>query len=169
MPTVDPARNRVIPLRSLIPIVRKFQRDGKRVAFTNGCFDLLHVGHLDTLERARRLADCLVVAVNSDRSVRRLKGPGRPIVPARERARLVAALKPVDYVTIFSEDTPERIIRLLSPDVLVKGGDWHPHAIVGRKWVESHGGRVVVVPYRSGHSTTRLIRSIQAKPARSTG
>lgn len=151
----------VLSLRRLAAVVRRLRRRGKSVAFTNGCFDLLHAGHLDYLERIRSKADCLIVAVNSDSSVKKIKGPGRPILPARERAALVAALKPVDYVTIFSETTPLQVIRLLKPDLLAKGGDWKPDRIVGREEVESRGGRVLVVPYLKGHSSSRLIRRIR--------
>ena len=152
----------VLALNRLVPVVRRLRRRGKTVAFTNGCFDLLHTGHLDYLTRIKRKADCLIVAVNSDASVKRLKkGPGRPVVPEKERAALVAALKPVDYVTIFSEPTPLKVIRALKPDLLAKGGDWKPDRIVGRETVEAAGGRVLVIPFLKGHSTTRLIQQIQ--------
>ena len=151
----------LLSLTELVRVVRRLKREGKVVAFTNGCFDLLHVGHLESLERARRLADCLIVAINSDASVRRLKGRGRPVVPARERARMLAALKPVDYVTIFSEDTPLKVIRAIRPDLLVKGGDWAADQIVGRQEVESAGGRVAVLPYLKGKSTSKLLGRIR--------
>ena len=155
--------SRVLSLPDLVRVVRRLRRQGKRIAFTNGCFDLLHVGHLSYLERIKRRADVLVVSVNSDSSVRRLKGPGRPVVPARERARLVAALKPVDYVTIFSEATPLKVIRAIRPHLLAKGGDWKAQEIVGREWVESHGGQVLVVPYLQDHSTSRLIQRSRSR------
>ena len=152
----------VLSLAKLQRVVRRLRRRGKRIAFTNGCFDLLHAGHLDYLEKIKSRADILVVALNSDRSVRRLKkGPGRPLVPERERARLVAALKPVDFVVLFSEPTPLKVIRALQPDVLAKGGDWKKEAIVGREVVERRGGKVIVVPYLKGHSTTGLVRRIR--------
>lgn len=154
-------RGSVIPLKQLVKVVQGLRRKGRRIAFTNGCFDLLHVGHVDVLERIKRESDCLIVAVNSDAGVRRLKGHGRPLVPGRERARLLAALKPVDYVTIFSEPTPLKVIKAIRPDLLAKGGDWKPEEIVGREVVESYGGRVLVVPYLKGHSTTRLIQRIR--------
>ena len=147
----------VLPLKKLLPILQRLRRQGKRIAFTNGCFDLLHIGHLTYLEQIKRRADILVVGVNSDASVRGLKGPGRPVVPARERARLVAALKPVDFVMIFSEPTPLKVIRAIRPDLLAKGGDWRPDSIVGSEIVKSYGGRVAVIPTVAGHSTTRLI------------
>ena len=152
----------VLPLQRLIPIIRKLKKQGKRVALTNGCFDLLHVGHLGVLEQIKRRADVLVVAINTDASVRRLnKGPGRPVVPASERARLIAALKPVDWVTLFSEETPLRAVRALKPDLLAKGADWKGKRVVGRTEVESWGGRAVLLPYRKGRSTTALLRKIQ--------
>ncbi len=148
----------VLPLNQLVRLVRRLRRQGKRIAFTNGCFDLLHIGHLTYLERIKKRADILVVAVNSDSSVRGLKGAGRPVVPAGERARLVAALKPVDFVVIFPEPTPLNAIRAIRPDLLAKGGDWRPDRIVGAEVVKSYGGRVAVIPYVAGHSTTELLR-----------
>jgi D-beta-D-heptose 7-phosphate kinase/D-beta-D-heptose 1-phosphate adenosyltransferase len=135
---------------------------GERIVFTNGVFDLLHRGHVEYLEESRALGDRLVVGVNSDASVRRIKGPQRPLVPAEERAELLAALACVDLALIFEDDTPERLIREVKPDVLVKGGDWTPDRIVGREFVESRGGRVLNVPLREGSSTTALIARIVA-------
>ncbi|MBI3322773.1 MAG: D-glycero-beta-D-manno-heptose 1-phosphate adenylyltransferase [Candidatus Omnitrophica bacterium] len=136
------------------------RRQGKRIAFTNGCFDLLHVGHLDYLERTKRLADVLVVGVNTDASVRGLKGAGRPVTPEKERARLVASLKPVDFVVLFSESTPRRVIEAIQPDVLTKGGDWKPSQIVGADVVKARGGRVVSIPFTKGRSTTKLLSKL---------
>ena len=150
----------VLPLKQLLPVVRRLQRQGKIVAFTNGCFDILHIGHLDAMEQIKRHADCLIVAINSDASVRRLKGPGRPVVPAAERARMMASLKPVDYVVLFSEDTPLKVIQTLRPNLLAKGADWKLDKIVGKEVVESAGGRVLAVPYKKNHSTTRLLQRI---------
>ena len=155
------AKSRVVSLRQLLPTVRRLRRQGKTVAFTNGCFDLLHAGHLDYLEKIKRRADCLIVGINSDASVRRLKGSGRPILPLQERARLLASLKPVDYVTAFSEPTPFALIQAIRPNLLAKGGDWQKEKIVGRHIVESSGGKVLVIPYLKGHSTTGLIRRIR--------
>ena len=138
------------------------RRQGKRIAFTNGCFDLLHIGHLTYLEQIKRRADILVVAVNSDSSVRGLKGAGRPVVPARERARLVAALKPVDFVTVFPEPTPLNVIRAVRPDLLAKGGDWKGNLVVGRSEVKSWGGQVLLLPYQKGHSTTKILKRIKS-------
>jgi rfaE bifunctional protein nucleotidyltransferase chain/domain len=135
---------------------------GETLVFTNGVFDLLHRGHAEYLEEAANLGDRLIVGINSDASVRRLKGPGRPIVPGEERAELVGALACVDAVVLFDDDTPERLIRELRPQVLVKGGDWALDAIVGREFVESSGGRVLSIPLRQGLSTSNLIERILA-------
>lgn len=131
-------------------------RRGKTVVFTNGCFDLVHAGHLKVLEWAKRQGDILVVGLNSDASVRKLKGPRRPILPLADRAALLAALKPVDFVTWFSEDTPRALIRRLRPDVLVKGGDWAADSIVGREFVK----KVVRVPLMKGRSTSGIISTV---------
>jgi D-beta-D-heptose 7-phosphate kinase/D-beta-D-heptose 1-phosphate adenosyltransferase len=136
-------------------------RRNRRVVFTNGCFDLLHPGHIRCLEQARALGDLLIVAINSDASVRRLKGPGRPVMPEAERAEVLAALAAVDYVTVFEGDTPREIISKLLPDVLVKGGDWGPDQIVGREEVEAAGGRVVSIPLEPGYSTTGILAKIR--------
>jgi D-beta-D-heptose 7-phosphate kinase/D-beta-D-heptose 1-phosphate adenosyltransferase len=138
---------------------------GQKVVFTNGCFDLLHPGHIRTLEAARSLGDVLVVGLNSDQGVRQLKGPGRPVLPERERAEILAALECVDAVVIFDELTPQKIIAALLPDVLVKGGDWPGDQIVGREEVESAGGRVVSVAVAPGYSTTAMLRKIRALSA----
>lgn len=135
---------------------------GERVVFTNGVFDLLHRGHVEYLEEARALGDRLVVGVNADASVRRLKGPSRPIVPEGERAELIAALACVDLAVIFADDTPARLIEAVRPQVLVKGGDWAVDQIVGREFVESYGGRVLNVPVREGLSTSALVARILA-------
>ena len=135
-------------------------RRNRRVVFTNGCFDLLHPGHIRCLEQARALGDLLIVAINSDASVRRMKGAERPVMPEGERAEVLAALAAVDYVTVFEEDTPREIIARLVPDVLVKGGDWRPDQIVGRAEVETAGGRVVSIPLEPGWSTTALLKRI---------
>jgi rfaE bifunctional protein nucleotidyltransferase chain/domain len=137
------------------------KRNGRRVVFTNGCFDLLHPGHIETLEKSRGLGDALVVGLNSDRSVREMKGPGRPVMPERERAEILAALECVDGVVIFDEPTPREIIRALLPDVLVKGGDWASEQIVGRLEVEAAGGKVVSIPLVAGYSTTAILEKIR--------
>lgn len=133
-------------------------REGRTVAFTNGCFDILHRGHVEYLAYARSLADLLVVGVNSDSSVRRLKGEERPINTERDRATVLAGLESVDYVTIFEEDTPLDLIRIVKPDLLVKGSDYTIENVVGAKEVVGWGGRVVLAPMIPGHSTTNLIR-----------
>ncbi len=133
---------------------------GGILVFTNGCFDLLHAGHVEVLETARGMGDWLIVGINSDSSVARLKGPGRPLVPEGDRARLVAALECVDAVVLFDEDTPLRLISSLLPDVLVKGGDYRRQEVVGREVVEGLGGRVEIVPLVPGRSTTLLLQRI---------
>jgi D-beta-D-heptose 7-phosphate kinase/D-beta-D-heptose 1-phosphate adenosyltransferase len=142
--------------------VRRAQAEGRRAVFTNGCFDLLHRGHVRYLEDARRLGDLLVVAINSDASVRGLKGPGRPVVPEAERAEVLAALAVVDLVVIFDEADPARVIRALRPDVLVKGGDWSPDRIIGADFVLARGGTVRSLRYVPDVSTSGLIRRIAA-------
>lgn len=142
-------------------ILASLKKRRKTVVFTNGCFDILHRGHVEYLERARKLGSALVVGLNSDRSVRRIKGNGRPINKARERAIVLSALAAVDYVTIFDETTPERLITLLEPDILVKGGDWKTKDIVGAFFVKSRGGRVVSLPFVKGYSTTSLIKRLE--------
>jgi rfaE bifunctional protein nucleotidyltransferase chain/domain len=137
------------------------KRNGRRVVFTNGCFDLLHPGHIETLEKARGLGDVLIVGVNSDRGVREMKGAGRPIVSERERAEVLAALECVDAVVIFDEPTPRELVAALLPDVLVKGGDWAGDQIVGREEVEAAGGRVISIPIVAGHSTSAMVEKIQ--------
>lgn len=134
---------------------------GRRVVFTNGVFDLLHPGHVRYLQAARAEGDALIVGVNSDRSVRAIKGPSRPITPELERAEIIAALGCVDASVIFDQDTPAEIIRCLQPDVLVKGADWAADAIVGRETVEARGGRVVRIPVEQGWSTSAIIEKIQ--------
>lgn len=140
----------------------KHRRAGRRVVFTNGCFDLLHPGHLGLLSRAAAQGDVLVVAINDDASVRRLKGTGRPIYPAEERAEILLALRWVDHVTVFPEDTPLETIERVRPDVLVKGSEYRTKDIVGAAFVASYGGRVVRVPMRKGHSTRSIVRRMQA-------
>ena len=135
--------------------------DGKHVVFTNGVFDILHPGHLRYLQHARSLGDALIVGLNADASVRRNKGPERPINPQEERAEILEALACVDAVVLFEEDTPDRIIKAIQPDILVKGADWGENAIVGRDTVEARGGKVVRVPVEQGFSTTEIVRKIR--------
>jgi len=137
------------------------KRNGRRVVFTNGCFDLLHPGHIRILELARELGDALVVGLNSDASVRQLKGEGRPVIVERERAEILAALESVDAVVIFDALTPREVIARLLPDVLVKGDDWPGDQIVGREEVEAAGGRVVSIPVVPGYSTSEILQKIR--------
>jgi D-beta-D-heptose 7-phosphate kinase/D-beta-D-heptose 1-phosphate adenosyltransferase len=139
----------------------RWRAAGRRVVFTNGCFDLLHAGHVALLEQARALGDVLVVAINSDASVRRLKGEGRPLVPQAERAELLRALEPVDRVLVFDEDTPRETIEALLPDVLVKGADWGPDEIVGADSVRASGGRVERIALVPGRSTSGIVERIR--------
>jgi rfaE bifunctional protein nucleotidyltransferase chain/domain len=150
----------LVTLRSLLPVRARLKLQRKRVVFTNGCFDLLHRGHLDYLRQAKSHGDLLIVAVNSDSSVRRIKGRGRPILPQRDRALLVAALEPVDYVLIFNEETPLRVIKELKPDVLVKGADYKLGEIVGAKEIKSWGGEVKRVGLTKGRGTSEVIDKI---------
>lgn len=143
------------------------KRNGRKVVFTNGCFDLLHPGHIRGFEQARQLGDALIVGLNSDSSVRQLKGPTRPVITEEERAEILSALEAVDAVIIFDEPTPREVIARLLPDVLVKGGDWASDQIVGREEVEAAGGRVVSIPFVPGYSTTRILQKIRDGAAHS--
>jgi rfaE bifunctional protein nucleotidyltransferase chain/domain len=144
----------------LSEIINERRRSGARVVFTNGCFDLLHVGHIRYLQEARAQGDALIVALNSDASVQRLKGSERPVQTELDRAEIMAALACVDYVTIFAEDTPLEVIKRLSPDVLVKGGDWPVDKIVGHEHVLARGGQVKSLSFQPGRSTTGIIKKI---------
>jgi rfaE bifunctional protein nucleotidyltransferase chain/domain len=137
------------------------KNEGKKIVFTNGCFDLLHIGHLRVLSEAKTLGDVLIVGLNSDRSVREIKGADRPIVPGDERAELIAALEMVDYVTLFDEAEPINLLREVKPDVLVKGGDWGEAGVVGRELVEGWGGKVAVIPFLPAHSTSTILKKIE--------
>ncbi len=149
--------------KKLKKIVQRLRRKGKRIVFTNGCFDILHYGHIKYLESAKGYGDVLIVAVNSDSSVRKLKGKSRPINNQTERTNIVASLGCVDYVTVFKEPTPYRMIKNLKPDYLIKGADWKKEDIIGRDIVASYGGKVGVVPFIKNYSTTDLIRKIIKK------
>lgn len=153
----------IMDLDNLVKERGRLRQEGKTVVFTNGCFDLMHPGHVRYLKQARGLGDALVVALNSDRSVRELKGPGRPILNEAERAEVVSALGCVDYVTVFDEPTPRELIAALLPDVLVKGGDWGVESIVGREEVEAASGRVLSLPFVEGCSTTEVISRIVSR------
>ncbi|MGH7766422.1 MAG: D-glycero-beta-D-manno-heptose 1-phosphate adenylyltransferase [Candidatus Binatia bacterium] len=154
-------REKVKTRAALETIAAKAKREGKKIVFTNGCFDLLHVGHLHVLREAKKLGDILVVALNSDRSVKEIKGPERPILRESERTELIAALEMVDYVTLFDEPDPLNVIQELKPDVLAKGGDWAAEKIIGRDFVEGYGGKVAVINFLQGHSTTDIIERMR--------
>lgn len=141
----------------LAELQSRLKRQGKAVVFTNGCFDILHRGHVEYLEKASRFGDVLIIGLNSDESTRRLKGKGRPIIPQEDRAYILASLAVVDYVSIFNEDTPLELIKLVQPNVLVKGGDYKPEEIVGREFVEQQGGKVMTIPLVPDRSTTEII------------
>ncbi len=157
-------RPSVLTLDDLILRFAKQKRNGRRVVFTNGCFDLLHPGHIHTLEAARALGDILIVGLNSDGSVRTLKGPSRPVVPEQERAEILASLECVDAVTVFCDPTPQKVIAALLPDFIVKGGDWPDDQIVGRTEVEASGGRVTRIAIVPGYSTTEILNKIHSLP-----
>jgi D-beta-D-heptose 7-phosphate kinase/D-beta-D-heptose 1-phosphate adenosyltransferase len=153
-------------LQTVAGEVRKLREAGKKIVFTNGCFDILHSGHIDLLRKARALGDVLVVAINTDASVARLKGSNRPVLPEAERAELLAGMEMVDFVCVFDEDTPLAAILEVRPDVLVKGADWGLDGIVGRADVERWGGQVIAMPLVEGPSTTGIIERVLARYGR---
>ena len=161
-------REKIREKEELRGILKDLKAKGKRIVFTNGCFDLLHVGHLRYLEEARTLGDVLLVAVNSDASVRRLKGPERPILPLEERMEILSGLQSVNFVTSFDESTPLELISSLQPHLLVKGGDWTKEAVVGREFVEGSGGEVAILPFAKGASTTNVIEVILSRYGKET-
>lgn len=148
-------------LPSAVTAIRKLQKNNKKIVFTNGCFDILHAGHASYLLKAKSMGDALVIGLNSDGSVKKIKGKSRPIVSQKNRALLLAALEAVDFVVIFNELTPAKLIKAIRPDVLVKGGDWKKEKIVGAEFVESYGGKVKSLAYIKGLSTRDLIAKIQ--------
>jgi len=156
-----PKPTKLKTLPQLVSILKNKKRSGQKVVFTNGCFDILHLGHVRYLTKARSLGDLLVIGLNTDSSVRKLKGPTRPVTPEKERAEVLGALACVDYIVFFSDSTPERLIRALRPDFLVKGGDWRKEQIVGSAFVESYGGKARSLPFVKGFSTTGLIKKIK--------
>ena len=158
---VQDMRKKVLSIAEAVALVEHLRHTGKEVVFTNGVFDLLHPGHVRYLQDARHEGDALIVAVNSDRSVRVIKGPTRPVNPEGERAEVVAALACVDAVVVFDEDNPQQVISRLQPDVLAKGADWAMDAIIGREIVERRGGRVVRIPLAEGYSTSAIIEKIK--------
>jgi rfaE bifunctional protein nucleotidyltransferase chain/domain len=148
-------------LDQLIKIAAQARRNGKSVVFTNGCFDLLHRGHVHVLRQARAAGDLLIVAINSDQSVKAIKGPTRPVAAEMDRLELIAAMEMVDYVILFDEPDPSKLITAIKPNVLAKGGDWGADGVVGADIVEREGGRVVLVPYLKGYSTSEIIERIR--------
>lgn len=151
----------IATLDQITNICESLRKEGKKIVFTNGCFDLLHLGHISYLKKAKALGDTLIIGLNSDDSVRRLKGNNRPILLQNERAEILDSLKPVDFVVIFEDDTPEKLIRIIKPDFLVKGGDYKIDEIAGATFVRSYGGKVVLVPFIEGKSTSKLIQKIK--------
>jgi D-beta-D-heptose 7-phosphate kinase/D-beta-D-heptose 1-phosphate adenosyltransferase len=161
LPYSSQTTRRILTPEEAEVVAARYRNDGKRVVFTNGCFDLLHVGHLRCLEEASCLGDVLFVAINSDASVRKLKGAGRPVVNEHDRAKMLASLRFVDYVVIFDDDTPIRLVRMMHPDVLVKGGTYSEDKVVGGDVVTAYGGRVCVTSKVEGMSTTQLVSAIR--------
>jgi rfaE bifunctional protein nucleotidyltransferase chain/domain len=149
--------NKVKPLKQLKKITARLKRKGKKIVFTNGCFDIIHYGHIKYLEKCKRLGDFLVIGLNSDSSVKKIKGKNRPVTGEKERAAVLSALEFVDFVTLFRDITPEKLIKAITPDVLAKGGDWRVKDIAGGEHVKKAGGRVVSIPFVKGYSTTRII------------
>ena len=157
------SNSKVKTLPELKKISEKLRKNAKKIVFTNGCFDLLHLGHIYYLEKAKKKGDVLIVALNSDSSVRRIKGSKRPILPETDRARIIAALESVDYVVVFNELTPLKVIKALKPNVLIKGRDWKVDNIVGKDVVRSTGGRVATIPLLKGRSTKLIIKKVVRK------
>ncbi len=159
MKQIEQIQNKIVSREQLVERLKS--RGDQRVVFTNGCFDLVHRGHVDYLSRARDLGDLLILGLNSDSSVRRLKGPSRPIVDEKSRALLLAAFQFIDYVVLFEEDTPYELIKAAQPDILVKGGDYKPEEIVGYDIVKQRGGQVVTIDFVPGFSTTNIVEKLQ--------
>lgn len=159
----DPISGKIKEINELVELLDGIRKSGNRIVFTNGCFDLLHVGHIEYLKFSRLQGDILVVGLNSDKSVNLLKGPSRPVVFGGDRAKLLAALEGVDYVVLFDETTPGKLIEMIRPDVLVKGEDWREAGVVGRDFVESYGGKVVLAPLVKGISTSNIVSRIVEK------
>ncbi|MBN1364718.1 MAG: D-glycero-beta-D-manno-heptose 1-phosphate adenylyltransferase [Syntrophaceae bacterium] len=153
--------NKILDKKALLKKLNALRKKGKKIAFTNGCFDILHVGHIRYLREAKKNADVLVLALNSDSSVRSIKGKKRPLMTEKERAEILAALEFIDFVTIFPESTPLKLINFLKPDVLIKGGDWPKDKVVGREDVVKWGGKVVIIPEVEGKSTTNIVEKIK--------
>jgi len=154
------AKTKIKKFEDLIRIREELRHQNRKVVFTNGCFDLLHSGHIHIFREAKKLGDVFIVAVNEDESVRKIKGESRPIFPLEERLEVLEAIEDIDYLISFAEETPQRVIAVLLPDVLVKGGDWAPEEVVGKREVEEAGGKVVIIPYLEGRSTSEIIDRI---------
>ncbi len=150
----------ILKREKLSKLLEKERKKGKKIVFTNGCFDIIHPGHIHLLKKAKDLGDLLIVGINSDDSVKKIKGEKRPVMGEMERAEVLSAIRYVDYVTVFPEETPLETIKVIRPHVLVKGGDWTPETVIGKELVESYGGKVVIIPYRDGYSTTSIIEKI---------
>lgn len=155
------SNKKIKEIEELKEIVEELKREGKKIVFTNGCFDILHIGHINYLREAKNKGDALIIGLNNDASVKKIKGQGRPIIPQNERAEILAALEFVDFVTIFEEETPLNLIKEIKPDVLVKGGDWKKEEVVGSDFVESYGGKTVLIPLVEGKSTSLIIEKIR--------
>ncbi len=155
--------NKIKSHQALMKTITKLKQKHKKIVFTNGCFDLLHLGHIKYLKAAKKKGDVLIVALNSDKSVKKIKGNARPIVSQQERARVIAALECTDYVIIFNEPTPLAIIKKLKPDIIVKGADWKREDIIGFDYIKKYGGKVIRVKFIEGYSTTQLIKKIVKK------
>ena len=153
--------NKILERNALKDKLEELRTKGKKIAFTNGCFDILHVGHVRYLREAKKTADVLVLALNSDSSVRSLKGEEKPLIPENERAEILAALEFIDFVTIFEELTPLKLINYLKPDILIKGGDWPEEKVVGREEIKKWGGRIAIIPEVEGKSTTNIVEKIK--------
>ena len=153
--------NKILERNALKDKLEELRKKGKKIAFTNGCFDILHVGHVRYLRKAKKTADVLVLALNSDSSVRSIKGEKRPLMNEKERAEILAALEFIDFVTIFPELTPLELINYLKPDILIKGGDWPEKKVVGREEIKKWGGRVAIIPEVEGKSTTNIVEKIK--------
>jgi rfaE bifunctional protein nucleotidyltransferase chain/domain len=156
-------KTKLKPLEIIKNEIKALQQQGKKIVFTNGCFDILHAGHVDIFQQARNLGGALVVAVNSDISIKKIKGEKRPVVPQAQRMQVLAALEAIDYVVIFDEENPFKIIKEIQPDILVKGGDWPVETIVGREIVEKKGGKVLSIPLMEGISTTNIIEEVKKR------
>lgn len=151
----------IVSRKEIKKISRKLKKEGKKIVFTNGCFDLIHKGHIYLLREAKKLGDVLIVGINSDKSVKKIKGEKRPILKEGERTFIIDNIKGVDYVVLFDEETPEKLIKEICPDFLVKGGDYKKEEVVGKEFVEKSGGRVIIIPYLKNFSTTKLIERIK--------